>query len=101
MDALGDEIVSASLHEVLSVVRQPIDDLMTRLVELGFQPITQGSALLYALSLFVVRYVHHAGEGVDQQTSIKLAQAEVVSHPAISRFLGNQVGEVIDNQVRK
>ena len=101
MDALGDEIVSASLHEVLTVVRQPIDDLMTRLVELGFQPITQGSALLYALSLFVVRYVHHAGEGVDQQTSIKLAQAEVVSHPAISRFLGNQVGEVIDNQVRK
>ena len=101
MDALGDEIVSASLHEVLSVVRQPIDDLMTRLVELGFQPITQGSALLYALSLFVVRYVHHAGEGVDQQTSIKLAQAEVVSHPAISRFLGNQVGEAIDNQVRK
>ena len=101
MDALGDEIVSASLHEVLTVVRQPIDDLMTRLVELGFQPITQGSALLYALSLFVVRYVHHAGEGVDQQTSIKLAQAEVVSHPAISRFLGNQVGEAIDNQVRK
>ena len=101
MDALGAEIVSASLHEVLTVVRQPIDDLMTRLVELGFQPITQGSALLYALSLFVVRYVHHAGEGVDQQTSIKLAQAEVVSHPAISRFLGNQVGEVIDNQVRK
>ena len=83
MDALGDESVSASLHEVLTVVRQPIDDLMTRLVELGFQPITQGSALLYALSLFVVRYVHHAGEGVDQQTSIKLAQAEVVSHPAI------------------
>ena len=101
MDALGDEIVSASLHAVLTVVRQPIDDLMTRLVELGFQPITQGSALLYALSLFVVRYVHHAGEGVDQQTSIKLAQAEVVSHPAISRFLGNQVGEAIDNQVRK
>ena len=101
MDALGDEIVSASLHEVLTVVRQPIDDLMTRLVELGFQPITQGSALLYALSLFIVRYVHHAGEGVDQQTSIKLAQAEVVSHPAISRFLGNQVGEAIDNQVRK
>ena len=101
MDALGDEIVSASLHEVLTVVRQPIDDLMTRIVELGFQPITQGSALLYALSLFIVRYVHHAGEGVDQQTSIKLAQAEVVSHPAISRFLGNQVGEVIDNQVRK
>ena len=101
MDALGDEIVSASLHEVLTVVRQPIDDIMTRLVELGFLPITQGSALLYALSLFVVRYVHHAGEGVDQQTSIKLAQAEVVSHPAISRFLGNQVGEAIDNQVRK
>ena len=74
---------------------------MTRLVELGFQPITQGSALLYALSLFVVRYVHHAGEGVDQQTSIKLAQAEVVSHPAISRFLGNQVGEVIDKKVTK
>ena len=98
---MGDEIVSASLHEVLTVVRQPIDDLMTRLVELGFQPITQGSALLYALSLFVVRYVHHAGEGVDQQTSIKLAQAEVVSHPAISRFLGNQVGEAIDKQVRK
>ncbi len=100
MDALGDEIVSASLHEVLTVVRQPIDDLMTRLVELGFQPITQGSALLYALSLFVVRYVHHAGEGVDQQTSIKLAQAEVVSHPAISRFLGNQVGEAIDRKVK-
>jgi hypothetical protein len=51
--------------------------------------------------LFVVRYVHHAGEGVDQQTSIKLAQAEVVSHPAISRFLGNQVGEAIDKQVTK
>ena len=101
MDALGDEIVSASLHEVLTVVRQPIDDLMTRLVELGFQPITQGSALLYALSLFIVRYVHHAGEGVDQQTSIKLAQAEVVSHPAISRLLGSQVGEAIDKQVRK
>ena len=101
MDALGDEIVSASLHEVLTVVRHPIDDLMTRLVELGFQPITQGSALLYALSLFIVRYVHHAGEGVDQQTSIKLAQAEVVSHPAISRFLGSQVGEAIDKQVRK
>ena len=101
MDALGDEIVSASLHEVLTVVRQPIDDLMTRLVELGFQPITQGSALLYALSLFIVRYVHHAGEGGDQQTSIKLAQAEVVSHPAISRFLGSQVGEAIDKQVRK
>jgi hypothetical protein len=101
VDALGDEIVSASLHEVLTVVRQPIDDLMTRLVELGFQPITQGSALLYALSLFIVRYVHHAGEGVDQQTSIKLAQAEVVSHPAISRFLGSQVGGAIDKQVRK
>ncbi len=101
MDALGDEIVSASLHEVLSVVRQPIDDLMTRLVELGFQPITQGSALLYALSLFVVRYVHHMDEGVDQSTSIKLAQAEVVSHPAISRFLGNQVGEAIDKKVTK
>ena len=101
MDALGDEIVSASLHEVLSVVRQPIDDLMTRLVELGFQPITQGSTLLYALSLFVVRYVHHMDEGVNQLTSIKLAQAEVVSHPAISRFLGNQVGEAIDKKVTK
>ena len=101
MDALGDEIVSASLHEVLTVVRQPIDDLMTRLVELGFHPITQGSALLYARSLFVVRYVHHMDEGGDQSTSIKLAQAEVVSHPAISRFLGNQVGEAIDKKVKK
>ena len=92
VDVLSDDIVSATLHEMLSVIHQPIDNLMVRLVQLGFQPITQGSAFIYAISLFVVRYVHHMDEGVDQSTSIKLAQAEVVSHPAISRFLGNQVG---------
>ena len=101
MDVLSDAIVSATLHELLSVIHQPIDNLMVRLVQLGFQPITQGSAFIYAISLFVVRYVHHMDEGIEQKISIKLAQADVISHPAISRFIGNQVGEAIDNKVKK
>lgn len=100
MDVLGDELVSASLHELLTVVRQPIDDLMTRLVQLGFQPVTQPSAMIYAMSLFVIRYVDHSSRGLDQQSAIKMAQAEVVSHPAVSRFLAQQVGETIDRSVR-
>ena len=99
MEHLSDEIVSSSLHEILTVVRQPIDDLMSRLIELGFSPTAQGSALLYAFSLFVVRYVHHMDEETDQQTAIRLSQAEVVSHPAISRFLARQAGETIDRSV--
>lgn len=100
MEYLSDEIVSSSIHEILTVVRQPIDDLMSRLIEMGFSPTAQGSALLYAASLFVVRYVCHMDEGVDQGTSIRLAQAEVVSHPAISRFLAQQTGEAIDRRVK-
>ncbi len=100
MEFLGDDIVSASIHEILTVVRDPIDELMSRLIELGFSPTAQGSALLYAFSLFVVRYVHHMDEGLEQQTSIKMAQAEVISHPAISRFLARTTGETIDRRVR-
>jgi hypothetical protein len=100
VEYLSDDIVSSSVHEILTVVRQPIDDLMARLVEMGFSPTAQGSALLYAMSLFVIRYVHHMGEGVDQPTSLRLAQAEVVSHPAISRFLARQAGETIDRRVK-
>ena len=99
MEYLSDEIVSASLHQTMTVVRQPLDDLMGRLVELGFAPHAQGSALLYGFSLFVIRYVHHMDEGMDQQTAIRLSQAEVVSHPAISRFLARQAGETIDRSV--
>tara|TARA_Y100001963_G_C6748842_1_gene433046 strand:+ start:1369 stop:1680 length:312 start_codon:yes stop_codon:yes gene_type:complete len=100
VEFLGDDIVSASIHEILTVVRDPIDELMSRLIELGFSPTAQGSALLYAFSLFVVRYVHHMDEGLEQQTSIKMAQAEVISHPAISRFLARTTGETIDRRVR-
>ena len=100
MEFLGDDIVSASIHEILTVVRDPIDELMSRLIELGFSPTAQGSALLYAFSLFVVRYVHHMDDGLEQQTSIKMAQAEVISHPAISRFLARTTGETIDRRVR-
>jgi hypothetical protein len=81
-------------------VRDPIDELMSRLIELGFSPTAQGSALLYAFSLFVVRYVHHMDDGLEQQTSIKMAQAEVISHPAISRFLARTTGETIDRRVK-
>ena len=101
MEFLGDEEVSASLHEVLTVVREPIDDLMSRLIELGFQPVTQGSAMIYAMSLFIVRYVHHSSEGMEQGTALRMSQAEVVSHPAISRFLARQAGETIDRSVKK
>ena len=101
MEYLSDEIVSSSIHEILTVVRQPIDDLMGRLVELGFSPTAQGSALLYASSLFVVRYVAHMDEGIDQATALRLSQAEVVSHPAISRFLARQAGETIDRRVKE
>ena len=52
MEFLGDDIVSSSIHEILTVVRDPVDDLMSRLIELGFSPTAQGSALLYAVSLF-------------------------------------------------
>ena len=100
VDVLGDELVSASLHELLTVVRQPIDDLMTRLVQLGFQPVTQPSAIIYAMSLFVIRYVDHTSEGLNQESAMQMAQAEVVHHPAISRFLAQQVGETIDRSVR-
>ena len=100
VEFLGDDIVSASLHEILTVVRDPIDELMSRLIELGFSPTAQGSALLYAFSLFVVRYVHHMDDGLEQQTSIKMAQAEVISHPAISRFLARTTGETIDRRVK-
>ena len=100
VEFLGDDIVSASIHEILTVVRDPIDDLMSRLIELGFSPTAQGSALLYAFSLFVVRYVHHMDDGLEQQTSIKMAQAEVISHPAISRFLARTTGETIDRRVK-
>jgi hypothetical protein len=100
VEFLGDDIVSASIHEILTVVRDPIDELMSRLIELGFSPTAQGSALLYAFSLFVVRYVHHMDDGLEQQTSIKMAQAEVISHPAISRFLAKTTGETIDRRVK-
>ena len=83
MDVLGDELVSASLHEVLTVVRDPIDDLMTRLVKLGFQPITQPSTLLFAICMFTVRYSYHTNEGVE-----------------MSSFLARQAGETIDRSVR-
>ena len=101
VDVLGDELVSKALHELLTVVREPIDDLMTRLVELGFQPVTQASAMIYASSLFVVRYVHHTRLGLDQASALQMSQAEVVSHPAVSKFLAQQVGEKIDRSVRE
>lgn len=101
MDVLGDEIACASLHEVLTVVRDPLDRLMTRLVELGFNPVTQTSTLTFALSLFVVRYGNHFDEGVPMADSLHLAQSEVVSHPVVTRFLSNQVGETIDRNVRR
>ena len=100
MEFLGDDVVSSSIHEILTVVRDPVDDLMSRLIELGFSPTAQSSALLYAVSLFVVRYVHHMDEGIEQPTAIRLSQAEVVSHPAISRFLARQAGETIDRRVK-
>jgi len=100
VEFLSDDIVCSSIHEILTVVRDPVDDLMSRLIELGFSPTAQGSALLYAFSLFVVRYVHHMDDGLEQQTSIKMAQAEVISHPAISRFLARTTGETIDRRVR-
>ena len=100
VEFLGDDEVASSIHEILTVVRDPVDDLMSRLIELGFSPTAQGSALLYAFSLFVVRYVHHMDEGLEQQTSIKMAQAEVISHPAISRFLARTTGETIDRRVK-
>ena len=100
MDVLGDELVSASLHEVLTVVCDPIDDLMTRLVKLGFQPITQPSTLLFAICMFTVRYSHHINEGVEMETSLELAKADVISHPVISSFLARQAGETIDRSVR-
>ena len=100
VEFLGDDIVSSSIHEILTVVRDPVDDLMSRLIELGFSPTAQGSALLYAVSLFIVRYVHHMDEGTEQPTAIRLSQAEVVSHPAISRFLARQAGETIDRRVK-
>ena len=100
VEFLSDEEVASSIHEILTVVRDPVDTLMSRLIELGFSPTAQGSALLYALSLFVVRYVHHMDEGLEQQTSIKMSQAEVISHPAISRFLARTTGETIDRRVK-
>ena len=100
VEFLSDEEVASSIHEILTVVRDPVDALMSRLIELGFSPTAQGSALLYAFSLFVVRYVHHMDEGLEQQTSIKMSQAEVISHPAISRFLARTTGETIDRRVR-
>jgi len=101
VDVLGDEIASASLHEVLTVVRDPLDQLMTRLVELGFNPITQTSTLTFALSLFVVRYGNHFDDGVTMADALHLAQAEVLSHAVVTRFLSNQVGETIDRNVTR
>ena len=101
MDVLGDELASASLHEVLTVVRDPLDQLMTRLVQLGFQPVTQTSTLTFAFSLFVIRYGEHMEMGVSMADSLNLAQAEVLSHPVITRFLSNTVGESIDRSVRQ
>tara|TARA_R100000655_G_scaffold109446_1_gene163975 strand:- start:721 stop:1032 length:312 start_codon:yes stop_codon:yes gene_type:complete len=100
VEFLSDEIVSSLLHEIITVIRQPTDDLMSRLIELGFSPNAQGSALIYAVSLFVVRYAHHMSEDMDQNTAIKLSQAEVISHPAITRFLSRQTGEAIDRRVK-
>lgn len=100
MDVLSDEKVSESLHELLTVVREPIDDLMTRLVELGFQPVTQPSAVIFAASLFVMKYGEFSSEGIDQLTSLQMSQGQVMKHPVISRFLSQQVGETIDRSVR-
>tara|TARA_Y100001937_G_C7121550_1_gene332850 strand:- start:707 stop:1021 length:315 start_codon:yes stop_codon:yes gene_type:complete len=99
VEFLGDDVVSSSIHEILTVVRDPVDGLMSRLIELGFSPTAQGSALLYAFSLFVVRYVHNIDQGMEQETAIKMSQAEVISHPAISRFIARTTGETINGRI--
>jgi len=50
--------------------------------------------------MFTVRYSHHINEGVEMETSLELAKADVISHPVISSFLAQQAGETIDRSVR-
>ena len=99
MDVLGDEIASKFLHETLSVVRVPLDSLMSRLVEMGFSPNTQASAFAFAVSLFVMQYNEYHSQSLTQAECIGMAQADTLSHPVVSKWIAGNVGEAIDRKV--
>ena len=52
------------------------------------------------MALFNKQYVHHR-EGADVVESMRLAQADVLSHPVISKVVAQTTGAAIDSAVRK
>ena len=98
VDALNDQELLSHIDALLRASDPPFDRVMTRLVELDWKPIGQGSAFILALALFNKRYVHHREEA-DVMESVRLAQAEVLAHPVISKVVAQTAGSAVDSAV--
>ena len=70
------------------------------MVDLDWKPNGQASAFILAMALFNKQYVHHREEA-DVVESMRLAQADVLSHPVISKVVAQTTGAAIDSAVRK
>ena len=100
VEVLADEELLSSIDVLLRASHPPCDQVMTRLVELDWKPNGQASAFILAMALFNKQYVHHREEA-DVVESMRLAQADVLSHPVISKVVAQTTGAAIDSAVRK
>jgi hypothetical protein len=98
VDALTDEELLSHIDALLRASDPPFDRVMTRLVELDWKPSGQGSAFVLALALFTKSYVKHRDEA-DVMESVRLAQAEVLAHPVISKVVAQTAGSAVDSAV--
>ena len=100
VEVLADEELLSSIDVLLRASHPPFDRVMTRLVDLDWKPNGQASAFILAMALFNKQYVHHREEA-DVVESMRLAQADVLSHPVISKVVAHTTGAAIDSAVRK
>ena len=100
VEVLTDEELLSSIDELLTSSHPPFDRVMSRLIALDWKPNGQASAFVLAMALFTKQYAHHRGEA-DVVESMRLAQADVLSHPVISKVVAQTTGAAIDQAVRR
>ncbi len=100
VDVLTDDELLSHIDALLRASDPPFNRVMTRLVDLDWKPNGQASAFILAMALFNKQYVHHREEA-DVVESMRLAQADVLSHPVISKALAQTTGAAIDSAVRR
>ena len=100
VDVLADEELLSHIDALLRASDPPFDQVMTRLVDLDWKPSGQASAFILAMALFTKQYVKHR-ENADVHESMRLAQADVLSHPVVSKIMAQTTGAAIDSAVRK